>query len=98
MNLFGRPGERHHELGTVVELNQKELVLGVGGLEELGRRQAGFVQFFAHGTAGVEDQPNGKRSVKAGEISDFLLDFVFEETKVFLFHPGDELVQTGWSR
>jgi len=96
LNFFGRPGERHHELGTVVKLNQKELVLGLAVLKNSAAARRDSFNFLPMERC-IEDQSNGKRSVEAGEIRDILLDFVFEKTKVLFVHSGHKLVQ-GWSR
>ena len=44
LDLFRVVRERHHQLRPVVELHQEELVLRIGGLEELGGRLARFLQ------------------------------------------------------
>ena len=93
LNLFQVRGEGHHQLRPVVELNQEEFVLGIGGLEELRHRLARFVQLAAHAAAGIEDEPDRKRRVFARELRDLLLALVFEHAEVFLLQARDEAVQ-----
>ena len=85
-------GERLDQLGRVVELHQEELVLGVGGLEELRHRLARFFQLAAHAAAAIEDHAHRKRRVLARKLRDLLLLLVLEDLEVLLFQPGDEAV------
>ena len=92
LNLLEAGGERLDQLGGIVELHQKELVLGIGGLEELRHGLPGFVQFAPHAAAAIEHHPHGNGSVLARELSEILLFACLENFEILLFQPRDKAV------
>jgi hypothetical protein len=75
-------GERTEELGTLVEADEKELILWIGCLEKLDGSLLGFPELVCHATAEIQDDADGDRYVFGREIHDLLLDLVFEDAKV----------------
>ena len=68
LDLLQVVGERLHQVGAVVELHQEELVLGIGGLEELRHRLPRFFQLVPHAAAAIENHAHRKRRVFAGKL------------------------------
>src|SRR4029077_1794647 len=93
LDLFETGGKAHHQLRTVVELDQEELVLGIGGLEELRGGLARLVEFGSHAAADVEHQADRQRSVFTGEVGHFLLALVLKEAKILAIEARDEAVE-----
>jgi len=91
-DLVDGAGEVFNELGTVVEADDEELVLGVGGLHELEDGVAGADELGGHGAGEIHDDADGDGGVFAGESLDFLLGVVFVDEKVVLLEAGDEAV------
>ena len=82
-----------NQLRAVVELYQEELVFGVGGLEKVRNRLAGFRELVPHAAAGVEDEADGKRRILAGEVRNLLLHLVLKQPEVLFFQAGYEAVE-----
>ena len=93
LNVFDRTGEVLNQLRPVVEADDEELVLGIGGLDELQNRFARADQLGSHGAGEIEDDADGDRGVFAGKARDLLLAVVLIDLKVFLFQAGDQAVE-----
>jgi hypothetical protein len=85
-------GEIFDELGAVVEADDEELILGVGGFHELEDGVAGADELGGHGAGEVHDDADGDGGVFAGEGFELLLGVVFVDEKVVLLEAGDEAV------
>ena len=93
LNVFDGAGEVLNQLRPVVEADDEELVLGIGGLDELEDRFAGADQLGAHGAGEVENDADRNRGIFAGKARDFLLAVVLEDLKVFLFQASNQAVE-----
>ena len=85
-------GEVLDQLGPVVEADDEELILRVGGLDELQNRLPGANQLGGHGAGEVEDDADRNRRIFAGKGGDFLLSAVLEDLEVFLLEAGYQAV------
>lgn len=85
-------GEGARELSVLVESNQKEFVLWIGGLEKLNRSLFGFTDFVRHAAAQIEDDSDGNRNVLGREGDNLLLDVVFEDPEIVWLETCDEAV------
>ena len=93
LNVFDGAGEVLNQFRPVVEADDEELVLGIGGLDELQDRFAGADQLRGHGAGEIEDDADGDRGVFAGKARYVLLAVVLEDLKIFLFQTGDQAVE-----
>src|ERR1700674_157941 len=88
LNVVHRAGEIGNLLRLIRESNHEELVLRVGGLEELDHRLAGALGLAAHAAAHIKNHPDRNRSVFPGESFDLLLVFAFEKVEVLAVEAG----------
>src|ERR1019366_5164179 len=88
LNVVHRTGEIGDLLRLIGEGDHEELVLRVGGFEELDHRLAGALDLAAHAAAHVKNHADRNRSVFAGESLDLLLVFAFEKVEVLAVEAG----------
>ena len=82
LDVIDRTGEVGNLLRLVGEGDHEELILRVGGLEELDHSFAGAIDLAGHASAHVENHADRHRGVFAGERFDLLLVFAFENVEV----------------
>src|SRR4029077_4044484 len=92
LKILDTVGEATHELCSFVKTDKKELVLRVGSLEKLRGGFPGFIDFIGHAAAKVEDDADRNGYIFGGEILDFLLNAVFEDSEVVRLKPGDQAI------
>ena len=92
LNIFNGTGEVFNQLRPVVEADDEEFVLGIGGLDELQDRFAGADKLGGHGAGEIKDNSDGNRSILTGKGGDLLLGAVFKDLEIFLFEAGDKAV------
>src|SRR5258707_3967830 len=92
LDVIHRTGEIGNLLRLIGEGNHEELVLRVGGLEELDNRLAGALDLAAHAAAHITDHADRNRSVFAGERLDLLPVLAFEKVKVLAVKAGYKTV------
>ena len=90
LQLLDAVGENAGELGALVEADQEEFILWVGGLEELDGGFAGLGNLVGHAAAEVEDDADGNGHVLGGEMDNLLLDVVLEDAEIFGVQTGDQ--------
>jgi len=88
LEILDAIGERASEFGSFIKTDQEELVLGIGGLEELKRGFASLVDFIGHAAGKIEDHADGNGDVFGGKTDDFLLDVVFEDAEIIRFESS----------
>jgi hypothetical protein len=93
LQVFDTVGEGTGEFGALIEADQKELILGVGGLEELQGRFAGLVNFVGHAAAVIEDHPDGNGNIFGRKGDDLLLGVVFVNAEIVLVEAGDQPIE-----
>ncbi len=55
MQVFNTVGKRTRQLGTLIEANEKKLVLWISRLKKLDGSLTGLAKLVAHATAAVKD-------------------------------------------
>ena len=93
LNVVDGAGEVLNQLRPVVESDDEELVLGIGGFDELQDCFACADQLGSHGAGEVEDDADGDRGILTGETGDLLLAVVFVDLEIFFFQTRDQAVQ-----
>ena len=88
LKIFDAIGERAGEFGAFIKADQEELVLGVGGLKELERGFASFVDLIGHAAGEIEDDADGNGDIFSGEADDLLFDVVFEDAEIIRFESS----------
>src|SRR5262245_11494908 len=85
-------GELGQQVGALIEPDQEEVVVAVGGLDEGLQRVPGAVELAFHATRNVEDDAQVDRRVVIAEEGDLLLDLVFINLEVLSVQSGHQSV------
>lgn len=93
LKIFDTVGKRAGEFSALIEADQKKLILRIGGLEELQRGFACFVNLIAHAAAEIENDTDGDGYVFGGKSDDFLLGAVFVNAEVILIQTSHKAVE-----
>ena len=91
-DIFDGTSEVFNELGAVVEADDKEFILRIGGLHELDDGVPGSDEFGGHGAGEVHDDADGDGGIFRGEGTDFLHRVVFVDEEVVLFESRNQSV------
>src|SRR5207244_5645761 len=92
LQVFDAVGKRTGQLGAFVEADQEELILRVGGLEELQGRFAGLAYLVGHTAAEIKNYADRDGHVLGGKRDYFLLDVVFVDAEVVGIEAGNESI------
>src|SRR5215470_7795872 len=92
LEILNAVGECAGELGAFIKTDQEELILGIGGLEELESGLASLVDLVGHAATEVEDDTNRDGDIFGGKGDDLLLDVVFEDAEIVGFESSYQAI------
>src|ERR1700722_5835929 len=82
VDLVGVGCKRDRQFRPVAKLDEEELVLRIGRLEECGGRLSGLLDLVSHAAAVVEQQADRQGRVFEREIRDGLFYAVFKDLEI----------------
>ena len=86
-------GEIGDQLGPVVETDDEELILRIGGAQKFQNRVSGTVDLVGHTAAQIKDDPNRDRRILGREALELLQSIVFVDEKVLLLQAGNQAIK-----
>src|ERR1700741_803048 len=93
LQVFDAVGEGAGQFGAFIEADEEKLILRVGGLEELDRCLARFINFVGHAATEIENNAYRNGDIFRRKADNFLLRVVFKNAEVVRIEAGNETVE-----